>query len=79
MKNEPVQLYDVVALTTDLPEHKLRRGSVGTVVELLGNGIAYEVEFADSRGATYASVGLAKEQLMVLHYDPFPDDEAIPA
>jgi len=34
MKNK-VKLLDVVALTDDLPEHELKRGQVGTVVEVL--------------------------------------------
>ncbi len=34
MKNG-IRLHDVVALTTDMPEKKLRRGQVGTIVEIL--------------------------------------------
>ena len=37
-----IELLDVVALTVDLPEYNLWRGQVGTVVELLANGTAYE-------------------------------------
>lgn len=33
--NQGIKLLDVVALTEDLPDRKLRRGQVGTVVELL--------------------------------------------
>ena len=66
---DPIKLFDVVALTRDLPEHSLRRGQVGTVVEELGAN-AFEVEFADDAGHTYASLGLTAEQLIVLHYEP---------
>ena len=66
---EPIKLFDTVALTRDIPEFGLRRGQVGTVVEELGPG-AFEVEFADDAGNTYASIGLKAEQLIVLHYEP---------
>ena len=32
-----IKLLDVVALTQDVPEHNLKRGEVGTVVEILSN------------------------------------------
>ncbi|MBF0352543.1 MAG: DUF4926 domain-containing protein [SAR324 cluster bacterium] len=79
MMNETVKLFDVVALTVDLPEHNLKRGYVGTVVENLANGSAFEVEFSDSQGRSYVSLGLTGEQLLVLHYDPFLENQAIPA
>lgn len=65
-----VKLLDVVALTVDLPAAKLWRGQVGTVVDILAGGTAYEVEFSDREGHTYASVGLRPDQFMVLHYEP---------
>ena len=46
------QLLDVVALTVDLPEYNLLRGQVGTIVELLADDAAFEVEFSDSNGQT---------------------------
>ncbi|MCB9154910.1 MAG: DUF4926 domain-containing protein [Caldilineae bacterium] len=52
-----VKLLDVVALTDDLPEYNLLLGQVGTVVEVLGDGSAFEVEFSDRQGRTYESVG----------------------
>jgi hypothetical protein len=64
-----IQLLDVVALTIDLPSQKLVRGQVGTVVEMLGRS-AYEVEFSDDEGHTYAQAALCDDQLMVLHYRP---------
>jgi hypothetical protein len=67
---QTINLFDVVALTVDLPEYNLWRGQVGTVVERLANGTAYEVEFSDRDGHTYESVGLRPEQLMVLHFAP---------
>jgi hypothetical protein len=63
-----IALLDVVALTVDHTEKGLIRGQVGTVVEVLSPG-AYEVEFSDDDGRTYAQA-LPAEQLMVLHYRP---------
>ncbi|MGB3534890.1 MAG: DUF4926 domain-containing protein [Microcoleaceae cyanobacterium] len=69
--NNP-KLLDVVALTVDLPQYNLWRGQVGTVVETLANGTAFEVEFSDRDGRTYESVGLRSEQIMVLRFEPAP-------
>ncbi len=68
--NDTIRLLDVVALTVDLPEYKLYRGQVGTVVEILADGGAFEVEFSDRDGRTYESLGLRPDQIMVLHYEP---------
>jgi hypothetical protein len=76
MTTNTPKLLDVVALTVDLPECNLWRGQVGTVVEFLANGAAFEVEFSDRNGRTYESLGLRMEQFMVLHFEPAsPDSE----
>lgn len=67
---DTIQILEVVALTDDIPEHNLRRGQVGTVVDVLGGGRALEVEFSDRNGRTYASLGLRPDQVMVLRYEP---------
>jgi hypothetical protein len=67
---EPIQPLEIIALTVDVPELNLRRGQVGTVVDILSGGKALEVEFADRNGKTYASLGLRPEQVMVLRYAP---------
>jgi hypothetical protein len=69
-----VKLLDVVALTVDIPEYNLWRPQVGTVVELLADGAAFEVEFCDRNGRTYESVGLQREQIMVLYFEPASPD-----
>lgn len=74
MINKTVKLLDVVALVVDLPQYNLWRGQVGTVVETLAEGAAFEVEFSDRNGRTYESLGLRPEQIMVLHFDPVPPD-----
>ena len=64
-----IQLLDVVALTDDLPEARLVRGQVGTVVEELAPGVL-EVEFSDNEGRTYATAAVREDALIVLHYAP---------
>jgi hypothetical protein len=71
--NDEINLLDVLALTVDLLEHSLTRGQVGTVVEVLKNGAAYEVEFSNRNGRTYQSLGLRPDHFMVLHYEPETD------
>lgn len=66
---ENIGVLNAVALTQDLPQEKLVRGQVGTVVEQLAPD-AYEVEFVASDGRTYALLPLRTEQIMVLHYEP---------
>jgi hypothetical protein len=67
---DTIKLLDVVALTTDLPKNNLWHGQVGTVVEILAGGKAFEVEFSDRNGRTYESLGLRPDQLLVLHFEP---------
>jgi len=69
-----INLLDVVALIVDLPEYKLYRGQVGTVVEILANGKAFEVEFSDRDGRTFESLGLRPDQIMLLHYKPITEN-----
>ena len=64
----PIKLFDVVALTVDLPE-RLLRGHVGTVVQELAPCV-FEVEFSDDHGQTYASLAIPESRLLVLRYSP---------
>ena len=47
-----IKELDAVALTCDLPEQGLKRGDVGTVVLVHGNGVAFEMEFVGYDGHT---------------------------
>lgn len=67
--NDAINLLDVVALTVDLPDRRLRRGHVGTVVEQLAPDV-FEVEFSDDDGRTYDTAALPAAHLMVLHHNP---------
>ena len=64
-----LELLSVVALMRDLPDAGLVRGQVGTVVEVLGPE-AFEVEFSDDSGRTYASLALSSDDLLRLHHEP---------
>ncbi|MGA2741539.1 MAG: DUF4926 domain-containing protein [Bryobacteraceae bacterium] len=64
-----IEMLSVVALLEDIPQKGLLRGQVGTIVESLAPG-AYEVEFSDDSGQTYASLALRSDQLMRLHHEP---------
>jgi hypothetical protein len=70
-----MNLYDVVALIEDLPQHGLKRGQVGTIVEEWQPGV-YEVEFSDTNGVTYAMIALRDEQLMTLYWHPDPSRQS---
>ena len=67
--NSEIHTLDVVALTDDIPEHGLRRGQVGTVIESLRSGM-FEIEFVDNDGRTYATLPLKSQHLLVLYYQP---------
>jgi len=40
------------------------------VIDVLGNGEAYEVEFSDLYGQAYAMLTIKAENLMLLRYEP---------
>ncbi|OFW42693.1 MAG: DUF4926 domain-containing protein [Acidobacteria bacterium RIFCSPLOWO2_12_FULL_67_14b] len=66
------RLLGVVALLSDMPAQGLVRGQIGTVVELLDG--AYEVEFSNNEGRTYAELALTADQLLVLHHKQLRDE-----
>ena len=62
----PIKLLDAVAVVAGVPELGLSAGEVGAVVDELG-GDAFEVEFCDPDGATYALHALRADQLVAWH------------
>ena len=66
MKSKTIKLLDTVALLENIPARKLRAGEVGTVVEILADGV-YEVEFCGEDGQTYAEFAVRADQIMPLH------------
>lgn len=66
---ETIELLDVVVLTKPFPKLGLRKGELGTVVELFSKD-TFLVEFADTKGATYAMPTLSATELMKVYYEP---------
>lgn len=58
-----IKLHDVVVLLHHLPQEKLQKGSIGTVVDTL-DGTMLLVEFADADGVAYAMVEIPAELLV---------------
>ena len=67
-----IKELDAVALTCDLPEHRLARGDVGTAVLVHGNGVAFEVEFVGYDGHTVALLTLERDQVRPLQTNDIP-------
>ncbi len=63
-----MKLLDTVALIEDIPELKIYRGQVGTIVEEYEPDV-FEVEFSDIKGRTYALETLRASQLMLLRHE----------
>lgn len=71
-----IKLLDVVALTEDIPEYNLKRGEVGTVVAILSDGEAFEVEFSDENGQMAKCTSFLASQLTVLQEKPIKKNAA---
>jgi hypothetical protein len=74
-----IKELDAVALTCDLPEQRLARGDVGTVVLAHGNGAAFEVEFVSYDGHTVALLTLERQQVRPLQRNDIPHARALVA
>jgi hypothetical protein len=64
-----MKLLDVAATLDDMPEMKLAKGQVGTIVQELADDMVL-VEFADLDGIAYAIEPISRHKLMGLHYRP---------
>ena len=49
---------DIVILKHEIQEYGLKKGALGTIVEIYGDGDSYEVEFIDKNGKTNALLTL---------------------
>lgn len=58
-----IKQLDTVVLTRDLPEHGLKRGDVGAVVLVQGDGAPYGVEFVALDGETLALATLSEADI----------------
>ena len=70
------QLFTKVALRADIPEHKLRRGAVATIVEphpgRLGQEPGYSLEVFNAVGETIAVVTVRESQI-----EPLANNEVL--
>lgn len=64
-----IKELDSVVLTTDLPEHGLTSGDIGTVVLVHEGGRGFTVEFMTLTGSTVAVVTLLSHQLRPISKD----------
>ncbi len=78
--SDEIKLLDVVALLEDAPSEGLRRGEVGTVVEVFAEkpdlAGALLVEFSDRKGESYAFASLRPDQIVKLRYGDAARDAA---
>lgn len=68
---ETIKELNTVALLKDIPEKKLHRGDVGTVVIDHSDSTA-EVEFMDEKGKTTILATLKKKDLIRLRLEAVP-------
>jgi len=64
-----LELFDVVVLTEAIPSYNLRKGVLGTIVEILYEEV-FLIEFADTKGVSYAIVPIKSSSLMKVYYEP---------
>jgi Domain of unknown function (DUF4926) len=62
-------LLDLVVLTEPTPVHRLRKGALGTIVEILDSE-TFLVEFSDANGLSYAVTALKSSVLMKVYNEP---------
>jgi hypothetical protein len=65
--NQEIKLLDVVALLRAMPAEHLKKGQVGTVVEVFSEE-HFEVEFVDKNGRTISILTLKSSDLLLLQF-----------
>lgn len=55
--------YDLVVLEQDVPNSRLKKGDVGTIITIYNKGQAYEVEFVTLKGEPIAVETLLQHQI----------------
>ena len=66
---DKLKILDVVVLIEPLPLLNLRKGELGTIVEIFDKDV-FLVEFTDTKGVTYAITSLKSDALMKVYYEP---------
>lgn len=59
-----IEKYEPVMLLVDV--ENIKKGSIGTVVEIWNNGAGFEVEFLDKQGNVIDCIALTKKQIRKL-------------
>jgi len=67
-----IENLDIVALLKNLPEENLKRGDIGTIVEILDEN-NFLVEFSDSNGRTVKMAEMESSILMKLNFKFEPE------
>jgi len=67
-----IKELDPVVLTSDVPEHGLKSGDIGTVVMLHRGGAGMEVEFVALDGETIAVATLPAEKVRPVGHGEIP-------
>lgn len=74
-----IREHDTIVLRRDLPALGLKRGDVGAVVHVYGDGAAVEVEFVSGAGTTVGVETLELEDVRPLGRDEILHARSIPA
>lgn len=74
-----IRTHDSVVLTCDLPKIGLIAGDVGVVVQIYGDGAAYEVEFIRYDGRMMAVETLEAASVRSVGADDIPHVRELPA
>jgi hypothetical protein len=69
-----MRCFDTIELVLDVPEHGLKAGTIGAIVDVLQDGQAFFVEFFDDQHKTLDVVVVTPEQIRVLVPDFFLDE-----
>ena len=61
--NSHIEEHDLVVLQRDVPEVKLTRGDIGTIVGIYADEQAFEVEFMTAEGKTIDVLTLERDDV----------------
>jgi len=67
-----IKELDTVVLNVDLPEYRLEKGDIGTVVLIHQNHKGYEVEFITLEGETLVVISLFPSQIRTVQKREIP-------
>lgn len=74
-----IKELDTVVLTTDLADHGLTAGDIGTVVMVHGHGQGFEVEFTTLEGATLTVASLDAADVRAVDHNEIAHARAVAA